>query len=307
MTFCSHCGFLLAPGTTKCPRCGTPVRVASDGINTHPDAPTTKSSARPLPQDNDYQTQQMEGAMDYGTKKMGSADDVTVAARESEYMPNTPRIDESAYPLQAGHYQSRPASYPGAISSPQGMPPTTPQPRRSGNRQIIVLLSILVIVLLIAFSVLFFTSGPNPLTNLGGNTSTPTTQPTQTTGVTPQPTNAATQTPPASLEQQGRTVIEKYYFAINNKDYQTAYKLWSKTSQTYDNFVQGFTHTQRDDVVFGQIVVQSDGTVKVPLTITATSDTAAQSQFNGYYLVEQDPADGSWKIITANIRAIAGG
>jgi flagellar basal body-associated protein FliL len=277
----------------------------------------------------------MEGQIDYRTQKIDSSEEPTIAARESEYIPNTPSTDEPAttsnqagpypdyvpptYPAQSpryisqhgNDYQSPPSPYPDSIAPQQRRIPTTPRPRQNGSRQIIVLLSILVIVLLVAFSLLLFRGSNQPFSfQFSDNAATSTTQPT--TDATPQPTNApSTPTPTATTatatpEQQARTVIEKYYLAINNKDYQTAYNLWAKTTQTYDNFVQGFAHTQRDDIVFGQIAVQSDGSVQVPLTITATSDTGTQSQFNGYYIVGQQP-DGSWKIITANIRAIAGG
>lgn len=321
MTFCSQCGFLLAPGTTKCPRCGTPVRVKPDEIDTHPDAPTTRSSSY----SQDYRTEPIPEQIDYNTQKVDDVDDrPTIAARESEYMPQTPRIDESASPSnqadpypgyipptpspryisQHGNdYPSQPPTYPDFIAPQQESIPTTPQPRRSGSGQIIALLSILVVVLLIAFSVLLFSNGSNPLSGfLGSNSATSTAQSTTQPTTAPSTPTATTATP----EQQARTVIEHYYLAINTKDYQTAYNLWAKTTQTYDNFVQGFAHTQRDDIVFGQIAVQSDGTVQVPLTITATSDTGAQNQFNGYYTVGQQP-DGSWKIMAASIRAIAGG
>jgi hypothetical protein len=106
--------------------------------------------------------------------------------------------------------------------------------------------------------------------------------------------------PSASPEQQARLVIDHYYTAINNKDYQTAYDLWLDYPATYQHFANGFADTSYDTYTFGNIAQQSDGTVQVDVTIIATSTSYQQTTYEGYYIVGQQ-SDGTWKIISAKI------
>lgn len=106
--------------------------------------------------------------------------------------------------------------------------------------------------------------------------------------------------PSASPEQQAQLVIDHYYTAINNKDYQTAYDLWQNYPDTYQHFANGFADTSSDTYTFGNIAQRSDGTVQVNLTIIATSTSYQQTTYKGHYLVGQQ-SDGTWKIISAKI------
>jgi hypothetical protein len=106
--------------------------------------------------------------------------------------------------------------------------------------------------------------------------------------------------PSASPEQQARLVIDHYYSAINNKDYQTAYDLWLNYPDTYQHFANGFVDTSYDTYTFGDIVQRSDGAVQINLTLIATSTSYQQTTYKGYYLVGQQ-SDGTWKIISAKI------
>jgi hypothetical protein len=109
-----------------------------------------------------------------------------------------------------------------------------------------------------------------------------------------------TPTPTPTAQQQAQAVIDRYFTAINNKDYQTAYNLWANYPDTYQNFANGFADTQHDDHQFGQVLQQSDGTVKVNITLIATSTSSQQTTYQGYYIVGQQ-SDGSWKIVTASM------
>jgi hypothetical protein len=112
-----------------------------------------------------------------------------------------------------------------------------------------------------------------------------------------------TPTPTLTPEQQGKSVVARYYTAINDKDYQTAYNLWVNSPQTYEDFANGFADTQHDDYQFGQVLLQSDGTVQVDVTLVATSTSYQRTTYQGYYIVGQQP-DGSWKIITASMSKV---
>ncbi len=81
--------------------------------------------------------------------------------------------------------------------------------------------------------------------------------------------------------------------------------MWVSYPDTYAHFKQGFAHTRRDDITLGTATVQSDGSVQVNITIQSTEDAASGtgtqvSTYQGYYIMEQQ-ADGTWKIVTANI------
>ena len=123
----------------------------------------------------------------------------------------------------------------------------------------------------------------------------------------PPTSQVATSAPPTLIaqssptpEQQARSIIDRYYTAINSKDYQTAYNLWLKYPDSYHKFANGFADTSHDDYTFGNVLQQNDGAVRVNITIIATSTSYQQTTYRGYYIVEQQ-ADDSWKIISAKI------
>jgi hypothetical protein len=141
-------------------------------------------------------------------------------------------------------------------------------------------------------------------------------------GVTPQPTVISPSTPASSTptpqvptptpvtptttltpEQQGQSVVARYYAAVNSKDYPTAYNLWANNPASYQDFVKGFADTFRDDYQFGQILQQGDGTVQVYLTLVATSTAYQQTTYQGYYIVGLQ-SDGTWKIVTAKMSKV---
>jgi len=106
-------------------------------------------------------------------------------------------------------------------------------------------------------------------------------------------------------KQQATTLISQYYGAINARNYKAAYDLWGNAfrgSTSYDIFAQGFTDTQKDAVQYGSLSSLSDGTVKVPVTISATVSTGVNS-YQGYYILGVE--SGMTKILDANIELTA--
>lgn len=321
MFFCSHCGLLLNPGTTQCPRCATAVDAEKGAVNVYPDALTTQSAATGTVSQEDYRT-----APDIDNRPFviqntppHLADDTPpppptqparpalppVAGQPFQGYPQTgvpaydPYTQQPAQPIMS--YPTYPTTdHPGPISQ---VPP--PAQRRYTGLVAAIIGFLLVLVMVMAFVIVV---GPRRIFRLFDGQSSPapivTVTTTQATP-SPVPTVAATSTQAATTTatKQAQSVITQYFSAINQKDYQSAYNLWANNPQTYNDFAQGFTHTQRDDVVFDDLAQQQDGTVRVFITLTATADTGAISVYRGYYLVGQQ-VDGTWKIIAARVNSV---
>ena len=106
--------------------------------------------------------------------------------------------------------------------------------------------------------------------------------------------------------QQAMTAITQYYADINAKNYQAAYTLWGaayQRSTSYQQFASGFATTQNDVVQVNTPTALSNGTVKVPVYITATVLDAPlifMNTYQGYYIVGSE--QGNAKILSANIQ-----
>ena len=101
--------------------------------------------------------------------------------------------------------------------------------------------------------------------------------------------------PTPTPEVQAKAVVTEFYSDINNWNYQAAYNLLN--GGNYCNFVNGYAHTLHDDISFGNITRNPDGTVTVELTIQASEKLpweTATTTYQGYETVEQ--LNGSWKI-----------
>lgn len=304
MNFCGQCGFLLPPSVAKCPRCGAVTQYNQtagetytndetkltdwDGLQQQPTQ--TASSAPPA---------KMAGTAFAGISGHGAA---TQDANTPFHGTDTP-IPESAqgplrlgpFPQAAGGYQNAYAADPTANVGfvVGGNVVERPQARRSGKAGLVIWL--LVVLLILAGSGAVFVIGPaRVLSYLGLGAST-----TPQGRVTPQP---------SSPEEQAKAVITRYYTDINEKNYRDAYTLWVKRSNTpaYETFAQGYAHTQRVDVTFGDVVKQTDGSYKLNVTLLATEDAQSgtgtrQQQYTGYYIIIQRP-DGTWKIYDGHLQ-----
>ncbi len=182
-------------------------------------------------------------------------------------------------------------------------PPTPPK----RNRTLWILIAVTSVLILAVITLIAFRfMGATPSSNTGTNT-----QPAGTsTGGNASPSNGTTpSTNPSGSSvtpQQAVAVVSQYYTHINAKDYQDAYNLWGSSYQhstAYAAFSQGFATTQKANVQIGNAVALSNGTAKVPVTVTAAvSDIASTtvSTYQGYYVVEQE--QGSAKLLSADLR-----
>lgn len=304
MSFCGQCGNLLAPNAKKCPRCGT--AVPGDGASTVKAQPEN-----PSPVEEDYATQLSGDSRETAWMANNEQDAKSTAGPADWEQTIPPRAAAGSFyppaynmPVENQPGSSNPSfthgseTYPDPTPSPDyplnypAGPYHTPSPSAPAKKSSTALtLSIIAFVFAVALTVTLLVIRPGTLDRLLGHTATPT-----ATAITPTPSPTPARTP----EQQAQAVIEQYFNYINQKNYRAAYNLWTPPPSSYQSFANGFAHTQRDDIQTGSIAQQSDGTVQVPIVITALTDKNTKNTFSGYYVVGQQP-DGTWKITGAKI------
>ena len=105
---------------------------------------------------------------------------------------------------------------------------------------------------------------------------------------------------------QAIATVSLYYGDINAKNYSSAYTRWGsryRSSTSYQTFAQGFTNTQKDGLQLGTTTQLSDGTIKVPVTVTATvasSSSPTVNTYQGYYIVGLE--GGQPHLLKANLQ-----
>jgi DNA-binding protein Fis len=186
-------------------------------------------------------------------------------------------------------------------------PPTPPK----GRRNLWIAITC-VIVLIVAVGTLLVLELLGVFASPASNHAGTNTQPTATTaagGSTPSSGGTTPTTNPSGgsvTPQQATAVLTQYYANINAQNYQSAYNLWGsnyRSSTSYATFAQGFANTQKDTLQVGNAIALSDGTVKVPVTITSVAADVASttiSTYQGYYIVGQE--QGSTKLLSASLQ-----
>ena len=110
-------------------------------------------------------------------------------------------------------------------------------------------------------------------------------------------------------------VIQEYYEAINQKDYERAYRRWegggAASGKTYESFVRGFYGTESVTVDVGSPsrIEEAAGTryITVPVAIRAMAADGATQRFAGIYTLRQVLFDGAppeqrvWHIVSVQI------
>ncbi|GHO95424.1 hypothetical protein KSF_054720 [Reticulibacter mediterranei] len=77
--------------------------------------------------------------------------------------------------------------------------------------------------------------------------------------------------PPPSSTQQAQTLVQTFFDDINNKDYQSAYYLTKDGfSRSYDEFADGYSLTEYNEISFEKVEKLADNTVRVVIVIKAT-------------------------------------
>lgn len=327
MAFCGQCGILLPhEAITTCPRCHSlvtsrwesadPNANAATFISTSDKTQLTEISSHSKPElvqepnqlaDFHSETQTVEQGKNIPTPPTPQSGTFPGYYTQAPYPPPDSRPQTNRYfpQTQEAFSPDNPTTqqplYPSSVFSPD---PSYPPPASPHKTKIWTRLSVFLLIFLVAITMTTLIVGPNRLLQMvRRGPVAPQITPLSPTFLasTPVPVLLTlTAQPSASPEQQARLVIDHYYSAINNKDYQTAYDLWLNSPDTYQHFANGFADTSSDTYTFGNIAQRSDGTVQVNLTLVATSTSYQQTTYKGYYLVGQQ-TDGTWKIISAKI------
>lgn len=128
---------------------------------------------------------------------------------------------------------------------------------------------------------------------------------------------SAAVTAPSTTPAAARVVVQRYYAAIDRRDYRTAYRLWDRggqaSRQSYAQFVRGFADTRHTRVVAGA-PTRPEGAagstyIRVPVTVRATlKDGTAQVFAGSYTLRHVNNVDGAtpeqrqWHLDSASLR-----
>ncbi len=325
MIFCGQCGSQLAPGATRCPRCGAVTDASTSDVVVdafHGDDPTVEShpyaqqpqaspspeapyTARPhtpgeqpplvLHSDNrgyDYGTQganeptSIMKASDYRAAQAEPLDYHTGASNQG--YPNDGKYPAYSAPdyQSAGNYAPQQNEYASFVP-PGGAAYQlgSYQPVQQPRRR-----GRVVPLLVVLFGLIVLLGGlavfAQHHTNLLGGTA-------GSSGSNGSTTTNATPT------DQAKAVVQQYYTDVNNKDYQSAYDLWKwgTSGPTLERFERGYANTVRDDLTINDATQLNDGTVKVSMTIVATEKVGKKTRprtYSGYYILGQD--SGTWKI-----------
>ncbi|WP_225098644.1 hypothetical protein [Streptomyces sp. CoH27] len=106
---------------------------------------------------------------------------------------------------------------------------------------------------------------------------------TDATDLSPSPSDTRSTSITAGTEGTAdpTSTVQRYFAAINNRDFRTAWDLGGKNlDSSYSSFVAGFAGTERDDVT----VDPADGTT-VPVRIVARQTDGTQKSYSGRYTV----------------------
>jgi hypothetical protein len=134
-------------------------------------------------------------------------------------------------------------------------------------------------------------------------------------GIDVAPDGAATNEPTA---QDAMAVVRDYYAAINGRDFDRAYALWSDggraSGQTPQQFADGFKDTSgvSVEILAPGAVDAAAGSrfIEVPVAMTATAADGSQRKFVGAYTLRRAVVDGAtaeqraWRIGSADIREV---
>lgn len=116
---------------------------------------------------------------------------------------------------------------------------------------------------------------------------------------------------------QARSVVERYYAALDRGDYRSAYALWDRggqaSGQSYAHFVCGFAHTAHTRVVAGAPFdgegAAGSSFITVPVRVYATLKSGAAQRFVGSYTLRRvndvpgsTMAQRSWHLESARLR-----
>jgi hypothetical protein len=113
-------------------------------------------------------------------------------------------------------------------------------------------------------------------------------------------------------------VVQRYYEAIQRRDFQQAYRLWEgegeASSQTFEDFAAGFAETASVDIEIGSPgrIEGAAGSryIEIPVHLEATTKDGQAQSFRGKYVLRRSVIDGAsaeqraWRIYSADLRKL---
>lgn len=100
--------------------------------------------------------------------------------------------------------------------------------------------------------------------------------------------------------------LSSYYAAINDRNYERAYRYWESPTSSFERFVQGFADTDRS-----RLFVEPRATVEgaagslyaeIPTIIIAETRNGRERFFAGCYVMRRrNDREGTWRIYRANL------
>src|SRR5262249_35220217 len=124
--------------------------------------------------------------------------------------------------------------------------------------------------------------------------------------------------PAPKSKEAAAAVVERYYTALNARDYDTAWQQWGENgapNQTRQAFEAGFTKTRSTTATIGALPPGDAGAGSiyqpVPVTIDAVLEDGTRQRFTGEYIVRRaNDVDGAsaaqlrWHIDSAHLKSV---
>lgn len=252
MLFCGQCGFQLAPGTTRCPRCGAAVDATNEGRagELHNDDATIASPSftpqhssqlgvqQPLtPGEQQQLVLRPESSADYGAQTAyGPTSHVDAQTNYPTNRPSYPgygppgnqdyytsNVPGSYMTPGGGNYQIQQPFYPGY--GPVEQPYQYDQAARNRGRTTGLVLILLGLLLILSAVILYVLQHNGAF---GGTSSIDSPQ----------------------------ALVQQYYSDIDAREYNGAYSLWKNPPGSLNQLKQGYQNTLSNQVIINNVSPQ---------------------------------------------------
>jgi hypothetical protein len=190
-------------------------------------------------------------------------------------------------------YRPPTRSSPGPPAAPPSPPPPLRPPRRGPSWLLVGALAAGIIVLV--YTLVASASGPP---TPSGSTAAAKDPSSSRAGAAAPVTRSVTRAKAAA-------VVRRYFQAINDQDYTTAYALlgvYFHRRQSYEDFSAGFSETVHDNVRLVSTTPAGSARYRVAIELAAEQRDGSVRRFSGTYVVGRE--GGSLKVVAAQVRRI---
>lgn len=122
--------------------------------------------------------------------------------------------------------------------------------------------------------------------------------------------NDSSSSPDGPLENDPVAVLTSYYNAINERDYQQAYRMWERPETNLDRFTRGFADTRRVRLLIEPPVnvegAAGSAYAEIPTILIAETSSGRERFFAGCYVLRRsNELRGPWRIYRARINQVS--